>query len=129
MDIRRLDHANLRTTRLDEMVDWYGRVLDMPPGPRPPFGFPGAWLYRHGNALVHLVGVDAEGVTENVKLEHFAFEATGLAAFLERLKVEGVEYRLARVPGFGILQVNIFDPDGNHIHVDFAPAEADALGL
>jgi hypothetical protein len=31
------------------------------------------------------------------------------------------------VPGFGTVQVNVHDPDGNHIHVDFAPAEAAAV--
>ena len=26
---------------------------------------------------------------------------------------------LGEVPGWGITQVNIHDPDGNHLHVDF----------
>ena len=129
MDIQRLDHANLRTTRLDAMIAWYRDVLDMPPGDRPPFAFPGAWLYRHGQALVHLVGVERAEPGEDLTLEHVAFSATGLTAFLERLGAHGVPYRLSRVPGFGTLQVNIHDPDGNHLHIDFAPEEAEAAGL
>ena len=100
MDIQRLDHVNLRTTRLDEMIEWYTTILDMPPGDRPPFSFPGAWCYRHGHALVHLVGVGHEGSTENLKLEHFALSATGLKKFLAHLEKHNVRTRVGRLPGF-----------------------------
>ena len=129
MDIKRLDHANLRTTRLDEMVEWYGRVLHMFPGDRPPFDFPGAWLYRHGQALVHLVGVDAPGTTENLAMEHYALQATGLTDFLNHMQTHNVETRIGKLPEFGIIQVNIWDPDGNHIHVDFPRDEGLAAGF
>lgn len=129
MDIKRLDHANLRTTRLAEMVEWYTRVLDMPEGDRPPFSFAGAWLYRHGAALVHLVEVEEEGTSENLKMEHYAMQATGLEGFLAHLKANGIEPRVGRLAGWGIVQVNIWDPDGNHIHIDFPREEGDALGL
>jgi catechol 2,3-dioxygenase-like lactoylglutathione lyase family enzyme len=46
-------------------------------------------------------------------------KATGLRAFLAHLEAKGVPYRLGEPPGTGITQVNIHDPDGNHIHVDF----------
>lgn len=128
MNILRLDHANLRTTRLEELIEWYGRVLHMFPGDRPPFSFPGAWLYRHGQALVHLVEVDKAGTTENLALEHFAFQATGLVEFLAHLKKEKVTPRVGKLPGFGMVQVNIWDPDGNHIHVDFSREESEAAG-
>lgn len=119
MDIFRLDHANLRTARLDEMIEWYGRVLHMFPGDRPNFSFGGAWLYRHGQALVHIVQVEEPGSTENLALEHFALQARGLKDFLSHTKANNVETRVGKLPEFGIVQVNIWDPDGNHIHVDF----------
>ncbi len=56
--LKRLDHVNIRTADLAGMIAWYGRVLDMHPGPRPGFTFPGAWLYADGHAIVHLVGVE-----------------------------------------------------------------------
>ena len=125
--IERLDHINIRTARLDAMVGWYRDVLGMETGPRPDFGFPGAWLYANGAALVHLVGVEAEPTDPgtDLRLEHGAFRATGLAGFLERLEARGERYRLLRIEDFGILQVNVWDPDGNHLHVDFALSEAD----
>ncbi len=119
MSLLYLDHANVRTANLDAMVAWYEDVLEMKAGARPDFGFPGAWLYIGERAVVHLVGVAETPASVDPQIEHYAFRATGMEAFLERLKGRGVEYYLAEVPGFGITQVNILDPDGNHIHVDF----------
>ena len=123
--IERLDHINIRTENLEAMVDWYGRVLDMHPGARPDFPFPGAWLYAGGLPLVHLVGVrEAPGSDPgDLRLEHGAFRARGMAGFLARLDAAGERREVVRVPGFPIVQVNVWDPDGNHLHVDFDAAE------
>ena len=122
MQIGKLDHANVRTTQLQAMVDWYERVLGMRSGDRPDFPFPGAWMYAGDHAAVHLVGIEgapATGSETKLKLEHFAFSATDRAGFEARLTELGEAYRISEVPGFGITQFNIWDPDGNHIHVDF----------
>lgn len=120
-----MDHVNIRTANLGDMVRWYKDVLGMPTGPRPDFPFPGAWLYVGDQAYVHLVGVETQprGGGE-VTLEHFAFRATGMAKFLQRLEAAGVAHSVDPVPGFPVVQVNLHDPDGNHIHVDFAAEEA-----
>ena len=129
MQLNRLDHVNVRTANLDAMVDWYRTVLGMESGKRPPFSFPGAWLYAGDHAVVHLVGVEDAPKSIEPGIEHFSISATGLAELLETLKQTGTEYRASRVPGYGILQINVFDFDGNHIHIDFSPEEADAAGL
>jgi hypothetical protein len=33
------------------------------------------------------------------------------------------------VPGWPVVQVNVWDPDGNHLHIDFDLSEAEAAGL
>ncbi len=125
MTLAKLDHVNLRTARLDEMRAFYTGILGMTDGPRPPFSFGGAWLYCGDQAAVHLVEVARQPTPEGeLRLEHFAFSAAGLADFLAHLKQHDTAYRIGVVPEFGIIQVNIHDPDGNHIHVDFAAAEA-----
>ena len=79
MQVKKLDHVNVHTTNLANMVEWYARVLGMQAGERPPFPFPGAWLYCGGEPTVHLVGVDKLAKAEGLlQLEHFAFSATGL---------------------------------------------------
>ena len=129
MQIGQLDHVNIRTANLDAMVQWYCDILGMQNGERPPFPFPGAWLYAGEKPVVHLVGVPEEPQGLEPKVEHFALTANDLAGFLAALTEADVAHRTVRVPGIGVLQVNLHDVDGNHIHIDFSPEEADALGL
>ena len=130
MRVRRLDHVNIRTADLDGMVEWYGRVLGLKPGPRPNFSFGGAWLYAGDDAVVHLVDVsEPPEPGARLRLEHFALAAEGLAGFVDLLRAEGIAFRPGRIEDFGVLQINIHDPDGNHMHVDFALEEAEGLRL
>ena len=122
MTISRLDHVNLRTNRLQEMIDWYADVLDLHQGERPDFPFPGAWLYAGKHAVIHLVGVDGDpgaGSEQKLKLEHFALSASDRLAFEAKLEDRGIAFRRSEKPVFDLIQVNIWDPDGNHIHIDF----------
>ena len=117
----RFDHVNIRTHRLAEMRAWYREVLGLDEGWRPDFKFDGAWLYTGDLAVVHLIEVDEEPGSDpaDLKLEHFAFAAEDLTGFRQRLARFGIDTRERHVPGTNILQLNIHDPDGNHIHVDF----------
>ncbi|MEL7465175.1 MAG: VOC family protein [Pseudomonadota bacterium] len=118
--ISRLDHVNLRTSRLAEQIAWYRDILGFEEGPRPGFPFPGAWMYRGDQALVHLVGVEAEPAGDaDLKMEHVAFSSSGLAAFKARLEERDVEYQEIVIADFGITQINVWDADGNHLHIDF----------
>lgn len=125
MQLNRLDHVNVVTCNLDAMIDWYKDVLGMEDGDRPPFPFPGAWMYAGEHAVVHLVEADEERQSIEPKIEHFALSASGLGTFLARLDERGIEFGMNTVPDFPVVQVNIFDPDGNHIHVDFPADELD----
>ena len=58
-----IDHYSIRTEDVGAVVAFYGKTLGLVTGPRPPFDFPGAWLYRSeadgqsvGPALVHVIG-------------------------------------------------------------------------
>lgn len=122
MPIERLDHVNIRTTRLAELVAWYSDVLGLKEGWRPDFGFGGAWMYAGEHAVVHLVEIDSEGSVGSeaeLKMEHFAFTASDPDAFEEVLARHDVTCRKVEVASAGTIAFNIWDPDGNHIHVDF----------
>lgn len=123
MQIEKLDHVNLRTQAVEEMIDWYCDVLSLTQGVRPDFPFPGAWLYAGNSAVVHLVGVSSDpgaGAESTLKLEHFAFKASGEDQFKARIESLGLTYSRSELHDFNIVQYNLWDPDGNHIHVDFA---------
>ena len=126
MPIGRLDHVNLRTTDVDGLVAFYERVLGLIRGKRPPFGFDGAWMYSGEDAVVHII--ETAGTADyrsDQQLEHFALRASGLEDFLAHLRAENVPYKCGVLPGegFGHTQVNIFDADGNHLHIDFPPGD------
>ena len=121
MTLSSLDHVNIRTANLVPMSAFYERVLGLNKGPRPPFSFGGAWHYCGGIAAVHLVEVRKAPAGKEPRLEHFAFRAKGMKTFLEKLRQEEIPFDVRVVPESGIQQVNVSDPDGNHIEVQFLP--------
>ena len=137
-----LDHINIRTANLTAMLNFYGKVMDLKPGPRPHFGGAGgAWLYAEELMSENLEAVKADyraawvhfievGPTEpdhgNLQIEHYAFTANGMTPFLQRLTDADCAYDLADMPDVDLVQVNFRDPDGNHIHVDFPLSEKPA---
>ena len=126
MQARRLDHVNIQTTQVENMVAWYRDVLGMRTGPRPDFPFPGAWLYAGDTAVIHLVGQrgdPAVGSEVKLKLEHFALIATGCDAFEETLCRGSVPHQRFVLDKIGFVQFHLRDPDGNHIHIDFTMDE------
>ena len=119
-----LDHVNIRTARVEELAAFYCDVLGLTRGQRPPFPFGGAWLYCGDGAVVHLVeapaGAAGAGAAGDLSLSHFAFRATGMIAFVARLREAGVPHQVAHLPGSRVAQVNLRDLDGNALHVDFS---------
>ncbi|MFW2367292.1 MAG: VOC family protein [Desulforhopalus sp.] len=130
MEITLLEHVNIQTTELEMLENWYREILGLERGYRPPFEVGGSWLYGAGYPMVHLVEVsEPPDRSSNPQMEHFAMRAVGLASLLDRLDNKGIDYYTVRVPEMRILQVFFSDPEGNNMHIDFAPEEADALGL
>ena len=82
MQIGQLDHVNIKTANLDAMVQWYCDILGMQNGERPPFPFPGAWLYAGKKPVVHLVDAPNDPQGLEPKIEHFALTASDLSEFL-----------------------------------------------
>ena len=142
-----LNHFSIRTASLENCRDFYERVLGLTVGPRPPFPFPGVWMYRgdhadYANAVVHVIGVDPAapaGLTQYLGekdqtqshgtgvVDHIAFSADGLSAMLEHLRSIGVAARERLVPGMGLYQLFLEDPDGVVIELNYSAAEKVAL--
>jgi catechol 2,3-dioxygenase-like lactoylglutathione lyase family enzyme len=58
-----LNHYSIRSFDLPACQHFYCDVLGLQVGPRPPFEFPGLWLYagdlnNFANAVVHIIGFD-----------------------------------------------------------------------
>lgn len=142
-----LNHFSIRTTDLDATRVFYESVLGLTVGPRPPFPFPGLWLYNGdhanvANAMVHVIGIDKndpEGLKRYLgdrdvsslhgtgAVDHIALMTTGLEAMLAHLKRLGVACRERTVPAIGLHQLFLDDPCGLVVELNYPADEKTRL--
>lgn len=128
MTVSAMNHFTILTDKLEETLAFYAEHLDFAPGPRPPFTFPGAWLYTQGGKgtepILHVIaGRDKEYIRRGV-LDHMAFTGHGLAGAVDKLKAKGIPYQLRKLPQYDTWQLFFDDPNGATIEIDFDKAEA-----
>jgi len=129
-----LDHFSIRTTDVTGTRDFYVHVLGLRDGERPPFKFPGAWLYSGDRAVVHVIGVgpsDNEGLVDYLgkrdeasrqgtgAVDHLAFMAEDIDEMRDRLQRASIPSREREVPLLGLRQIFIEDPNGVTIELNF----------
>ena len=120
MPLASLDHITVLCADVDRSRKFYSEVLGMKDGDRPPFDFPGAWLYVGERPVVHLVGDrNKEGIKTTGSFDHYAFDAKDLIGMRRRLQASGVTFEERAVPGRPLHQVFIHDPDGVMIELNF----------
>ena len=125
LPIRSVNHISHVTSRLEESTTFYRDVLGFRPIQRPPFDFPGAWLYNYG-VQVHLIATRKDGEAPgeiSVRTDHVAFHVDDTDHVEGLLKERGIPYRTNIVPGTGIKQLFFHDPDGHHIEIGSYPQE------
>ena len=123
MAVSGMNHFTILTDDVDTTIAFYGELLGLAPGPRPPFTFPGAWLYAGGLPILHVIGGAASDALRPGVIDHMAFTANGLAGTLARLRTRGIVHDCRRLPGSGTWQVFFHDPNGARVELDFAAEE------
>ncbi len=126
MAVTAMNHFTILTDDLERTLAFYAEHLRLQPGPRPPFAFPGAWLYAEGgrDPILHIVaGRSREELVPGV-LDHMAFGGEDLAGTVAKLKARGVPYELRRLPEYRTWQLFFLDPNNAKIEIDFDPSEA-----
>lgn len=148
MGIRKLGHYSIRTGDLEASRRFYTGILGLKEGFRPPFKFPGIWLYAGGDeadfGVVHIIGIDPhdpQGLMDYLgdkdeaalsgtgAVDHIAFLATGLEAMRARLAAAGLPFTERTVPSLGLFQLFLTDPSGVTIEMNYPNDEARSLGL
>ena len=119
----KLHHINLKTTRLQEMVDWYKKVV----GAEVVFQFAGgAWLTNdeanHRIAFISSpqMSDDPEKIS-HTGMHHSAFEYVSIDDLLDaytRLKGEGIEPHATLDHGM-TTSFYYADPDGNSLELQY----------
>lgn len=118
--INGLDHINIRTADLAATKAFLIDVLGLAEGWRPPFPFPGAWLYAGDKDVVHLVQVDTPAAdSAGSSLDHFAFDISDYDDALARVQKTGLKYRAVETPGTTVKQIFVRDPNGVTIELNW----------
>lgn len=143
MPIGKLDHFSIRTLDVEASRKFYTEVMGFTVGFRPPFKFPGLWLYNgpqypETTGVVHIIGIDLndpQGLKDYLgdkeldtlngtgTVDHMAFSATGLDEMRARLKSNNIEYRERTVPSLSLHQVFFEDPSTVTIELNYPASE------
>ena len=136
MPALRLLHYAVRTTDVERSKRFYEEILQLRAGFRPPFAFPGVWLYAGRNSrdlgLVHLIGQTAPEALgaylgerrpvasgDGGQLDHIALEAHDWPAMRARCERAGEAYVERTVPALSLRQVFLTDPSGVTVELNF----------
>lgn len=125
--ITSLDHVNVRTANLERLLAFYTNDLGLR-ATATHAARRGYWLGIESGIVLHLIEADATDRADRPQIEHFGFRAEGLADFLERLRGRGTDYRLDPIAEQGVARLQLRDPDGNRLHLDFPLAEYSVSG-
>ena len=123
------NHFSLRADAATtaKLRDFYVDIVGMSEGWRPPFPFPGHWLYLGDQPVLHLIADETAKMSSaerNSTFDHVAFTCTNPSEFELRLRKNGTEYRRSQVPGTTRVQLFVSDPSGNGVEFNFAAGDA-----
>ena len=126
MKVERLGHFNIRTPAFEETCTFYERALGLTRGPAASMidQTLNAWLYdAGGHPVVHVnapvAGEAPRGAGLSERLDHVAFDCSGLDGFEARLRDLGIPHRTAPTAAGGIVQINLHDPNGIKVELTF----------
>lgn len=118
----RIDHLLVFANDMRAMRRFFLEVIGLEDGPRPPFAFPGHWLYSEGQALIHLAhrGVDANRIAylgeassgAGGVIDHVALTGADPSGLVARLTKAGVRHTVNRVPAENQLQLFVPGHEG-----------------
>lgn len=118
----RFDHLAFNSPQGAGLQQAFADLLGLQSGRRPPFPFPGRWLYQDQQALVHVI---EQANSPAPQLSHIAFSTDEPAeTVLQRVRTSGLPYQVARVPEEGIWQLFVQLPGGLVLELD-TPAKGE----
>lgn len=124
LQLKDLHHIAVPCRDAQASERFYCQVLGFRPLPRPPFDFPGAWLYA-GGIQIHLIQTSEDRQFTQRPIDsrafHLAFRVPDLQQACEQLKLWQIPF-IQRVNAGGIAQIFLQDPDGMNIELTVTTA-------
>jgi catechol 2,3-dioxygenase-like lactoylglutathione lyase family enzyme len=122
-----IDHVTLRTADLEGTRRFLETLLDLRVGDRPDFPFPGYWLYRDGEPVVHLIpggGRPVGGEAETI--DHVGFRLADYASARAKLDRLAFRYSTMELPELGERRLFVRTPGGILLELVFRLGPAGA---
>ena len=130
MRVKRLDHVNIITDRLDDTARFYATLLDLERRDAPPPLTPdqAQWMCDdNGQAILHLNAVHCPRPFERTvepgaptgAIHHIALTCTGIADLIVRIEAMGREYQTHQIEAIGLTQVFTTDPNNVLLELNF----------
>jgi lactoylglutathione lyase len=123
MKILELNHVALQVGDVARSCEFYQRVLQLAPLPRPAFDFPGAWFRLGTNQELHLIGKRGEPVLSSGRSNHFALLTQDIDAWEKHLGEVQANFRPKKARPDGAWQIFVTDPDGHVIELCTPPPQ------
>lgn len=128
MALRDLHHIAIRCRegKLKESEEFYHKVLGMSFAERPDLGFPGAWMQMQ-ESMVHLMEQEWPPESDpwyarteaGSAVDHIAIKARNFDETKKRILELGCDWREMHLPGPGLWQIFVLDPNGVVIELNF----------
>ena len=133
MPLTQLEHYLVLSDDIDGTRDFYCDVLGLRVGPRPPLDFLGYWVYLGEVPCIHIADwnsyrahSEATGISISARaagtgpVDHIAFNAVDYESVVARLRSHGIVAAENLVPGVGLRQLFLTDPNGVKIELNIA---------
>lgn len=129
MPAHTMSHFTVLTKDVAATEKFYGELLGLSTGYRPPISRPGVWLYAGEHPILHVIDpVEMPKQAAGV-LDHMAFNATGLKEVAAKLKARGITYALSQQGETGTWQMFFHDVNGAKVELNFEADEPEAQAL
>lgn len=118
MKVTRFHHVsvNCHDASLDDMVAFYGGVLELGDVPRPEIPGVGGHWHGVGDQQLHVVAAAPRGTPIDATGNHYCVGVEDLDAAVAELEARGIPYTRG-VQGESVVQIWINDPAGNTVEL------------
>lgn len=129
-DIMNIDHVTFRTGDLEATRSFLETVLGVKVGYRPPFSFPGYWLYEGADPVIHLIPGSGSIPARDVEVvDHAGFRMDDYEGTREKLDRLGIRYQTMDIPDLHERRLFLHTPGGILMELVFRsrPDEGSAM--
>lgn len=126
----KFDHVALRCADTEKLKSFFTEIIGLTVGYRPPFPFPGFWLYADQKCILHLFSRKAhfygnEMTSQNLVssdsniVDHIALWSDDYKNIMAKIKKNILNFSETIIPESNIRQVFIQAPENLIVEMDF----------